>query len=107
MQPKLVDLKADGSLRLNLNYFTYPYRLRMLDDRKWEKLFGLKRRKPEEALLNIHADLALAIQRFTEKAVLRLATELKRITGLKQICLAGGVALNGVANGKLCVIRRF
>ncbi|MEM9824365.1 MAG: carbamoyltransferase C-terminal domain-containing protein, partial [Bacteroidota bacterium] len=56
---------------------------------------------PEEALLNIHADLALAIQRFTEKAVLRLATELKRITGLKQICLAGGVALNGVANGKL------
>lgn len=98
---QLADLKEDGSLRLHLKYFTYPYGLRMIKDQQWAKLFGLERRQPEDAFQNIHADLALAIQRFTEAVVFNMASELKRMTGLNQLCLAGGVALNGVANGKI------
>jgi carbamoyltransferase len=98
---ELVDLKEDGSLWLNQRYFNYAAGLRMVVDGKWEKLFGFPRREPEAALEQMHCDLGLAIQEVTEEIVLRMARETKRLTGAKYLCLAGGVALNCVANGKL------
>jgi carbamoyltransferase len=97
----LVDLKEDGSIWLNQDYFSYATRLRMLDEKKWEKLFGFPKRGFESPLEQKHCDLALAIQQVTEDIIHRMALEAKRITGSKNICLAGGVALNCVANGKL------
>lgn len=98
---ELVDLKPDGSLWLNQVYFNYATGLRMTHDKPWETLFGFKRREPEDELLQQHCNLGLAIQRVTERVVLAMATEAKRLTGARQLCLAGGVALNCVANGKL------
>jgi carbamoyltransferase len=98
---ELIDLKDDGSLWLNQKYFTYATGLRMVHDGKWESLFGMKRREMESELEQKHCDLGLAIQEVTEEVVLRMAREAKRLTGAKNICLAGGVALNCVANGKL------
>lgn len=98
---KLVDVKADGSIWLNQQYFSYSTGLRMVNEKKWEKLFGFKRRNPEEKIEQHHSNLALAIQIITEEIVLKMASEAKKITGSKNLCLAGGVALNCVANGKL------
>ncbi|MEO1628065.1 MAG: carbamoyltransferase [Bacteroidota bacterium] len=101
IQEELVDLKEDGSLRLHQRYFTYATKLRMLDERQWQQLFGLPRRPSEQAFGQEHADLALAIQRFTEEVVFRMAREVQALTGSRRLCLAGGVALNCVANGRL------
>jgi len=98
---ELADLKEDGSLWLNQKYFDYATGLKMVDERAWEKLFGLPRRGQESALTQEHCDLALAIQIFTEEAVRRMAVEASKLTGSKKLCLAGGVALNCVSNGKL------
>jgi carbamoyltransferase len=98
---KLVKIFPDGSIRINPRFFSYSYALKMVPDKKWETLFGVKRRKPDDKLLQIHCDLALAIQRITEDIVLRLVKNAVEITGLKNICLSGGVALNCVANGKI------
>jgi carbamoyltransferase len=73
----------------------------MVYDRKWERIFGFPRREPESELQQHHCNLALAIQQVTEEIVLKLAQEAKRLTGAEYLCLAGGVALNCVANGKL------
>ena len=97
----LVSIKADGSVKLDQSYFSYAVGLRMVSDRKWEKLFGIKKRKESDALTQAHCDLALAIQQVTEDIVIRIATEAKRLTGCDDLCMAGGVALNCVANGKL------
>lgn len=97
----LVDIKEDGSIQLNLKYFNYATGLRMVHDNKWIKLFGLERRKAETALNQEHCDLALAIQIVTEEIVLKMANEAKNLTSSNHLCLAGGVALNCVANGKL------
>ncbi|MGD1848056.1 MAG: carbamoyltransferase [Salibacteraceae bacterium] len=97
----LIDLKADGSLHLSQEYFNYATGLRMVHDHKWEKLFGFPRRSAESALEQHHCDLAFAIQWVTEEAVMAIAKEAQRLTGAKYLCLAGGVALNCVANGKL------
>ncbi len=97
----LVDIKEDGSIFLNQEYFTYATDLRMVHDDKWEKLFGFPRREGESLLEQRHCDLALAIQQVTEEVVLLLAREAKRLTGANYLCMAGGVALNCVANGKL------
>ena len=97
----LVDIKQDGSLWMDQSYFTYATGLRMLKDRKWEKLFDLKRRKEEDKIEQIHCNLALAIQQITEEIVIKMAKEAQRITKADYLCLAGGVALNCVANGKL------
>ncbi|MGN6420674.1 MAG: carbamoyltransferase family protein [Pseudobacter sp.] len=97
----LVDLKEDGSIFLDQQYFNYATGLRMVYDDKWEKLFGFPRRASESQLEQKHCDLALAIQEVTEEAVLNLAREAKRLTGADYLCMAGGVALNCVANGKL------
>jgi carbamoyltransferase len=97
----LVDLKEDGSIFLNQEYFNYATGLRMVYDDKWEKLFGFPRRRSESQLEQHHCDLALAIQEVTEEAVLNLGKEAKKLTGADYLCMAGGVALNCVANGKL------
>lgn len=97
----LADIKPDGSLRLNQDYFDYAVGLRMVNEERWAELFGLPPRVPESALDQEHCDLALAIQEVTEETVLKLAREAKKLTGSKNLCLAGGVALNCVANGRL------
>ncbi|HPR33929.1 MAG TPA: carbamoyltransferase N-terminal domain-containing protein, partial [Prolixibacteraceae bacterium] len=101
LRDTLVDLKPDGSIWLNQRYFSYSTGLRMVSDRKWEKLFGFPRRLPEEKIEQHHCDLAYAIQQLTEEIVLAMAAHARELTGVDRICLAGGVALNCVANGKL------
>lgn len=97
----IVDIKEDGSIWLDQQYFNYSTGLRMIQESKWEQIFELKTRKPDDELTQAHCDLALAIQMVTEEIVLKLAREAKKITNSNTICLAGGVALNCVANGKL------
>ena len=97
----LIDIKNDGSLWLNQKYFTYAYSLRMVNDKKWENLFGFSKRNPESELQQYHCDLGLAIQLVTEEIMIKMAREAKKLTGSSNLCLAGGVALNCVANGKL------
>ncbi|MFH1161106.1 MAG: carbamoyltransferase [bacterium] len=97
----LVEIKEDGSIRLNQKYFKYATGLRMVDDKSWEKIFGFPRRKPESKLEQHHCDLALAIQIVTEEIIFKMAEEAKRLTKARNLCMAGGVALNCVANGKL------
>ena len=97
----LVDLKDDGSLWLDQGYFDYAVGSTMTRDERWQELFGFPRREPEAELAPEHCDLALAIQRVTEEVLVRMAREAKRLTGARHLCLAGGVALNCVANGKL------
>jgi carbamoyltransferase len=101
---ELVDLREDGSLLLNMDYFNYATGLTMCRDDKWESLFGLPRRPREGMLDQRYMNLALAIQQATEEIVLRLADTAKQLTGADYLVMAGGVALNCVANGKL--IRR-
>ncbi|HZX82464.1 MAG TPA: carbamoyltransferase [Reyranella sp.] len=97
---KIVDLKEDGTFRLDQQYFDYCTGLRMTNE-KFGALFGGKARKPEELLTQHHMDLAASVQAVTEEIVIRLARSVRKETGAKNICLAGGVALNCVANGKL------
>lgn len=97
----LLKIHEDGSIWLDQTYFNYATGLKMTKTKKWEKLFGIAKRQPEADLKQQHCNLAYAIQNVTEKIVLKLAAEAKKITGSNNICLAGGVALNCVANGKL------
>lgn len=97
----LVDVKEDGSLWLNQEYFEYSTGLRMTNEDKWVQLFGLKRRLPEAAIEQHHCNMALAIQRVVEDVVIKMARTAKTLTGSKNLCMAGGVALNCVANSKL------
>ena len=101
IKTKLIDLKEDGSVFLDQKYFNYATGLRMVYDDKWEALFGFPRRDGESLLEQKHCDMALAIQLVTEEAVLAMAREAKKLTGADYLCMAGGVALNCVANGKL------
>ena len=96
----LIDLKADGSFRLNLDYFNYCTGLTMTNS-KFDKLFGGPPRKPDDELLQRHMDLAASVQAVIEEAVLRLTRSLAKETDSGNLCLAGGVALNCVANGKV------
>jgi len=96
----LMDLKEDGSFRLDLDCFDYCTGLRMTSER-FHALFGGAPRQPEELLTQHHMDLAASIQKVTEEVMLRLTRSLARETGMDNLCLAGGVALNCVANGKL------
>ena len=98
---ELVDLREDGSFLLNMDYFDYATGLTMCIDDAWEKLFGLPRRKSETELDQNYMDMALAIQEVTEEIVLRLAATARELTGCNNLVMAGGVALNCVANGKL------
>jgi carbamoyltransferase len=101
IKTKLVEIKEDGSIWLNQEYFNYSIGLRMVKDNKWKSIFGFERKKDEDELTQSHCNLAFAIQEVTEEIVLKMAQEAKNITGLNKLCMAGGVALNCVANGKL------
>lgn len=100
MLEKLVDLKEDGSFQLDQSYFNYGVGLTMTNDR-FAALFGEPVRKPEQLLTQFHMDMAASVQAVTEEIVLRLARSVRAETGMTNLCLAGGVALNCVANGKL------
>jgi carbamoyltransferase len=97
----LVDIRDDGSILLNMEYFKFATGLRMTNDRKWERLFKITPRNPESEIVQDYMNMALAIQLVTEEIILKLARTVKQITSRKNITLAGGVALNCVANGKL------
>jgi carbamoyltransferase len=101
IKTNLVELKEDGSIFLNQDYFNYATGLRMVYDDKWQQLFGFSRRNSESLLEQYHCNLALAIQQVTEEVVLNLGKEAKKLTNADYLCMAGGVALNCVANGKL------
>lgn len=96
----LISVHEDGSYRLNMKYFSYCHKLRMTD-RKLERLLGVPRRHPEEPIRDVDMDIAASIQCVTEEVVLRIAEHVHEQTKLDSLCLAGGVALNCVANGRL------
>ena len=97
---ELIDLKEDGSYRLNLRYFSFPWGLRMYS-RAFEDLFGGRARSPESSITRRELDLARSIQVVTEEVVQRMARRAATESGERKLCMAGGVALNCVANGKL------
>jgi carbamoyltransferase len=97
---KLIDVKEDGSFRLNMDYFNYATGLTMTNN-KFGKLFNMERREPEDNLLQIHMDMASSIQAATEEIVLKITRFLSNEFKLENLCMAGGVALNCVANGKI------
>ena len=97
---KLIDVKEDGSFRLNMDYFNYATGLTMTNN-KFAKLFNIKRREPENELSQIHMDIAASIQAVTEEIVLKITRFLFKEFKIPNLCMAGGVALNCVANGKI------
>ncbi|MFJ8082972.1 carbamoyltransferase [Streptomyces sp. NPDC096205] len=100
VRERLIDVKPDGSFRLDLRYFTYQYGRTMVG-RAFEELFGGPRRIPESPLTQREFDLAASVQQVTEEVLRRLARTVLERTGERRLCLAGGVALNCVANGRL------
>ena len=100
IKEKLVDIKSDGSFKLNMSYFKFHRGFRMTS-RKFEDLFGRSARDNKDKITQFHMDMAASIQKVTEEIVIKLAKSLYKETGIKNLCLAGGVALNCVANGKL------
>ncbi len=106
MLDHVIDLKPDGSFRLDQRYFDYCVGLAMTHDRLHD-LFDGPPRKPDEPLLQRHMDIAASIQAVTEEAVLRMTRALAAESGIRNLCLAGGVALNCVANGKVLRDGRF
>ncbi|MBN4081839.1 hypothetical protein JYU23_01785, partial [bacterium AH-315-C07] len=100
IRDELIDIKEDGSFKLNMKYFNYCAGLTMTNSR-FDKLFGGPPRKQESQVSQKEMDLARSIQEITEEVVIKIGRHVKKETGLKNLCLAGGVALNCVANGKL------
>ena len=100
IKDNLINIKDDGTFRLDMSYFKYHRGFRMTSS-KFHKLFGEPPRRKEKDLTQFHMDLAASIQVVTEEIVVKLAKSLRKETGLKNLCLSGGVALNCVANGKL------
>src|SRR5262249_37089410 len=96
----LIDVKEDGSFRLDLSYFDYCVGLTMTNE-KLSRLLGAEARDPDEKLTQFHMDIAASLQAVTEEVVLRLTRSIRAETGLMNLCLAGGVSLNCVANGKV------
>lgn len=102
IEKNLIDIRPDGSYLLNMDYFEFATGLKMYNEATWHKLFGLPPRKAEsEDIGQSYMNMALAIQHVTEKVVLLLAKTSRQLTGSDNLCMAGGVALNCVANGKL------
>ncbi len=97
---ELLDLKEDGSFRLNMNYFGYCTGLKMIN-RRFEKLFGAAARRPETKLTQHYMDVAASIQNVTEEIMLRMARYAHKVTGMDKLCMAGGVALNCVGIGRI------
>ncbi|MHB1686932.1 MAG: carbamoyltransferase family protein [Ignavibacteriaceae bacterium] len=103
---ELINVKEDGSFKMNMEYFDYCAGLTMTN-KKFDKLFGGPPRKPESKLTQREMDLARSVQDVTEEIVLKMARHIHKETGMKNLCLAGGVALNCVANGRLLRERPF
>ena len=97
---ELIDLREDGSLRLNMRYFDFASGLRMTN-RRFADLFGGEARRPETAITQREMDLARSVQEVTEMAMLRMANHVHKETSKKHLCMAGGVALNCVGNGRI------
>ncbi len=102
----LIDVKEDGSFRMNMDYFDYISGLTMTN-RKFDKLFGGSPREPESNLTQKEMDIARSLQEVTELVMLRCARHVRKETGMKNLCLAGGVALNCVGNGKILAEKIF
>lgn len=96
----LIDVKTDGSFHLNIHYFDFAHSMKMLG-RKFSKLFNMDPRGPENKILNDHLNMAASVQCVLEEVILSLLKNLRQSTGQENLCLAGGVALNAVANGKI------
>lgn len=103
---ELIDVKEDGSFKMNMDYFNYCAGLTMTNE-KFHRLFGGPPRKPESKLTRRDMDLARSVQEVVEEVVLRMGRHIRKELGMKYLCLAGGVALNCVANGKLLRERVF
>lgn len=97
----LIDVRPDGSLLLNMKYFSFATGLTMSNNKMWEQLFGIQKRNDESEITQPYMDLALAIQQVTDVIVLKLAKTAQELTGCKKLVMAGGVALNCVSNGKI------
>ena len=95
-----ISYTEDGSFKMNMKYFAYDYGLEMTNGH-FEKLFGQPRREPESKLEQFHKDVAMSVQKVTEEIVLRMVRHAHALTGSKNLCMAGGVALNCVANGRV------
>ncbi len=107
IKKKLIDIKEDGSFRLNQDYFNYSTGLTMTNE-KFDKIFGIKPRKSEvEPINQIHMDIAASIQKVTEEVILLITKSLREEFKIPNLCLAGGVALNCVANGKILESKIF
>ena len=98
---ELVHIHDDGSIWLNMEYFNFATGLEMTHNKRWQKLFGVPRRNPESVIAQEYIDLAMAIQHVTEMIVLRLAATARQVSGSPNLVMAGGVALNCVANAKI------
>ena len=98
---EIVDIKEDGSIRFNLSYFAHTYSTTRTFTRRWEELFGQPQRRHEAELTDFHRDIAASGQKVVESIMVKMATHVHRETGMENVCLAGGVALNCVANWRI------
>ncbi|MBI4716724.1 MAG: carbamoyltransferase [Planctomycetes bacterium] len=98
---EVVDVKDDGSIRLNLKYFAHPYSATRTINHRWEELFGQPQRPKETELNDFHRDIAHSGQKIVEEIMVKMATHVHRQTGMESVCLAGGVGLNCVANWRI------
>ena len=101
IREQLVTIFEDGSIQLNRSFFTFEHGLRMVSDAQWKGLFGLGKRESSDPILQAHCNLALAIQIITDEIVLNMARTAKELTQSDNLCMAGGVALNCVTNGRI------
>ncbi len=104
---KLVDVREDGSILQNMEYFDYATGLTMTNNNKWKELFGIPPRPEESLVTQPYMNMALAIQQVTEEVMIKMAETARKLTGSKNLVMAGGVALNSVANGKLLASKLF
>jgi len=101
LEENVIDIKKDGSVQMNMDFFDYPIGLKMCNDKMFANLLGFDKRVPEEELKREYMELAMATQLITEKCIINMSREAVNITGYKDIVLAGGVALNCVANSRI------
>ncbi|MFQ5414473.1 MAG: carbamoyltransferase [Phycisphaerae bacterium] len=98
---EVVDIKDDGSIRLDLRYFAHGYSTKRMFNRRWERLFGRPQRRPEAPMEAFHRDIACSGQKVVEEIMVKIASHVRRETGMDNLCIAGGVGLNCVANWRI------
>ena len=107
IKKELVNVDDSGSIKINEEYFSFMYGLKMINEKKWERLFGIKKRKTNDKINQSHMNLAMAIQKITEDILLNLAKHVKEITNSNHLCISGGCALNCSAMGKIKASKIF